>query len=104
MSDTSKDKDLEETKRIMTRLVKTPPTPHKSEAEGDQLAFPIESSDRLSEFRDATRSKLLSSGQGDRLDVTVGAYVGPALPALDNGAVGWVIRKRDGRTTFSALK
>ncbi|MER9918092.1 MULTISPECIES: hypothetical protein [unclassified Mesorhizobium] len=45
MNDTDRDKDLDETKRIMERLVKQPPQPHKPHEKADDDAAPVKRSD-----------------------------------------------------------
>jgi hypothetical protein len=76
-------------------------TSRNSERAPDQIVFSVAALESLSSHAD---SELSCGVTSDRLEVSIRPYVGSALPAFDNGVVGYVIRENNGRKTFLALK
>jgi hypothetical protein len=88
------------------RALNTPPKPHKplksvKRQPGDSFVYSVAA---LKSLPRTSKSDATSSIARDVLEVSVGPYLGPTLPALDNDCIGYLVRNRNGRTTFLALE
>lgn len=108
MAKSLKEEDLKRDD-LALKVLRTPPQPHKPRSNGivrsgadeTEIVFSVLA---LESFASDPESKLSRGLTSERLEVSVRPYLGPAVPAFDDGVVGYVIRKNNGRTTFFALK
>jgi hypothetical protein len=74
---------------------------------GDYIEYIVASPESLPRLLNSSHELFILFDEdsfNSRCELTVSPYAGPALPALDDGALGWIIRERDGGATIRAFK